>query len=312
MNGKDFRKEVNSIKKKLKNPRKPTDIIVYTDGYSFSAGAILIKYLQYYGGAITAGYFPNPILNKNNFDSGSCATAFYTLEIIEYFDFEEYKQLKQLNYSVSVPGVQLFFEPNDLNHPLEYEIKPVDEIVDIYPTLENLFNILLPEDYYKFINESYKIFEKYKTKCNPNNKKLILLTNKCDGKFGNNFTYGGYKCGNDGYWTEECVPSYCEFGYIFDYNSNKCIIDVCSDEKIGPKPEPEPEPNTEPTPDFNTKENIFIILSIIIGFLVIIIIILLIFLLIKHKKVKETIGVNSVRNISLSETMISKRNNEYN
>ena len=35
-NGKDFRKEVNSIKKK--NSRKPTDNIVYTDGYSFSTG----------------------------------------------------------------------------------------------------------------------------------------------------------------------------------------------------------------------------------------------------------------------------------
>ena len=54
LSGKNFRKEVNLIKKKLKNSRKPTDIIVYTDGYSFSSGAILIKYLQYHGGAITA------------------------------------------------------------------------------------------------------------------------------------------------------------------------------------------------------------------------------------------------------------------
>ena len=36
-NGKDFRKEVNSIKK-IKNSRKPTDNIVYTDGYSFYTG----------------------------------------------------------------------------------------------------------------------------------------------------------------------------------------------------------------------------------------------------------------------------------
>ena len=58
-------------------------------------------------------------------------------------DFQEYKQLNELNYPLqSVPGVQLFFEPNNLNRPLEYEIKTVDEVVDIYPTLENLFNIL--------------------------------------------------------------------------------------------------------------------------------------------------------------------------
>ena len=41
VNGKEFRKEINSLKKKLKNPRKPTDIIVYTDGFSFSGGAVL-------------------------------------------------------------------------------------------------------------------------------------------------------------------------------------------------------------------------------------------------------------------------------
>jgi len=165
----------------------------------------------------------------------------------------------------------------------------------------------LPEDYDKFINESYKTFEKYKTKSNPKNKKLIVLTNKCDGKFGNNFTYGGYKCGNDDYWTEECVPSYCRFGYIFDYNSNKCIIDVYSDEKPKPEPKPEPEPNNENTPDSKLKDNIIIILILIIGVLLITIIIL-IFLLIKQKKARETIGVKSVENINLSEEMISKRN----
>jgi hypothetical protein len=37
LNGKDFRKEVNSIKK-IKNSRKPTDNIVYIDNYSFSTG----------------------------------------------------------------------------------------------------------------------------------------------------------------------------------------------------------------------------------------------------------------------------------
>jgi len=305
LNGKDFRKEINSLKKKLKNPRKPTDIIVYTDGYSFSAGAMLTKYLQYYGGAITAGYFPNPYLKKNFFDNGSCASVLYSFEILENFNFEEYNKLTELNYPLlSVPRVQLFFEPNNLNRPLEYEIKPVDEIVYIYPKLENLFNILLPEDYDKFINESYKIFEKYKTKCNPNNTKLILLTDKCNGKFGNNFTYGGYKCGNDGYWTEECVASHCEFGYIFDYNSNKCIVDACSDEKI--MPEPKPEPNTKPNPDLKSNNNIIIIFSVIIGIIAISIFIL-IFLFIKQKKSKETNElISSVENIS--EEIISKEN----
>ena len=31
------------------------------------------------------------------------------------------------------------------------------------------------------------------------------------------------------FWKNECVASYCDIGYIFDYNLKKCVIDVCSD-----------------------------------------------------------------------------------
>ena len=74
---------------------------------------ILVKYLQYYGGAITDGYFPNPLLNNITFDSGSCASALYSSEIIKNFQIEKYDQLESLNYSLTVPGIQLFFNKND-------------------------------------------------------------------------------------------------------------------------------------------------------------------------------------------------------
>ena len=51
--------EINNHKKKLKNKRKPTDILIYTDGYSFSAASTFIKYIQYYGGGIVVGFFGN-------------------------------------------------------------------------------------------------------------------------------------------------------------------------------------------------------------------------------------------------------------
>ena len=295
LNGKKYRNELNSLRKKLKNPRKPTDIIIYTDGYSFSAGAMLFKYLQYYGGAISAGYFPNPNLKNIPFDSGSCASTLYSFEVIEEFDIKEYKQLNEFNYSLNVPGTQLFFEPNDLSHPLEYTINPVDEIINIYPTIENLFNLLIPEDYDKFINESFKIFEKYKTQCNPNNKKLVLITNKCDNKFGNKYTHGGYKCGDDGYWTKECIPSYCDLGYIFDFQSNQCIIDICSDIKIKP----------DSKSHSNSKDTIIIILSVITG-LFLIIIVIIVYLLIKQKNARKSIGLNSVDKLELTNNMINK------
>ena len=52
-----IREILNNYKKKIKNKRNPTDILVYTDGFSYSAAAIFIKYLNYNGGGITSGYF---------------------------------------------------------------------------------------------------------------------------------------------------------------------------------------------------------------------------------------------------------------
>ena len=67
--GKEVKKQLNDVKKNFKNPRNSTDILVFTDGFSYSAASIFCKYLQYYGGAITAGYFYNPTLKNISFDS---------------------------------------------------------------------------------------------------------------------------------------------------------------------------------------------------------------------------------------------------
>ena len=68
----DFIKE----KIEIKNKRKPTDILIYTDGTLLSQNSLFIKYFQYYGGGIVAGYFGNP--NKRNipFDSGQSIAIF--------------------------------------------------------------------------------------------------------------------------------------------------------------------------------------------------------------------------------------------
>ena len=56
--------EIESIRQTMKNKRKPTDILVLTDGYSFSSVGLYIKYLHKMGGAILAGYFGNPYSNE--------------------------------------------------------------------------------------------------------------------------------------------------------------------------------------------------------------------------------------------------------
>ena len=220
--GKEVKKQLNDVKKNFKNPRNSTDILVFTDGFSYSAASIFCKYLQYYGGAITAGYFYNPTLKNISFDSSLSPTILYDFDILQILSPEGYKPLyDNYKFKMHLPGIQTFYNPNNLSIPLEYEITPVDEIT-------NIFDIYSDENYTIFINESLKIFEKYKTKCNPKNKKLILYTSECDGSFNNSYTHGGYECGDNGTWTTNCVPSYCDIGYIFDHNKNECIIDVCS------------------------------------------------------------------------------------
>ena len=117
---------------------------------------------------------------------------------------------------------QSFYHPNNMKIPLEYVITPVDEVEEFYEYYSD-------NNYDKFISIAKKIFNKYKKECNPKNKKLVLVNSECDKIFKNNYTHGGYECGDDGKWSSNCIPSYCDIGYIFDHAKNECIIDACSE-----------------------------------------------------------------------------------
>ena len=208
--------EIINYKKQLKNKRKPTDILIFTDGYSFSAACTFLKYFQYYGGGIVAGFFGNPKENNIPFDSGQSSSSIFENETLFAQSPIAYKILHdKYNISFKMPGNQNFFDDLNLSLPLEYMVSPVDERVEIYHHFKD-------NKYDLFINEAKKIFNKYKTKCNPKNKKLVLITNKCDGKFENKYTHGGYECGDTGLWTDKCVPSYCDADYVFNYKLKKC------------------------------------------------------------------------------------------
>lgn len=236
LSGMPLKKRLIPLKKKLKNPRNPTDIIVYTDGFSFSATSLLFKFLQYYGGCISVGYFPNPNLPKEYYDSSLSPSSILAQDALKFFQPDGFKTLSEkYNYEFVITGSQIFYSPDDFRRPLEYEVTPVDEIVNIYlndlDTLNpsSIFNN--KENYEVFINESLRIFDKYKKNCNPKNKKLLLITDECKGKFGNEHMHGGYACSDDGVWDKTtCVPSYCDIGYIYDHKNKKCIADTC---KIG-------------------------------------------------------------------------------
>ena len=212
---------LNSLKSKLKNPRKPTDIIVFTDGFTFSAGSDVIKHVQISGGGIIVGYLGNP--NKDNipFDASMSPTSIFEHDILIELSNEYKKFSEEYNFNMDISGIPTYRSPNNLSIPLEYTVDPVDERIQFYEYFDD-------STYDGFVKNANEIFKKYKTHCNKENKKLVLVDKKCDGLFGNNYTHGGYECGDNGEWTDKCIPSYCDIGYIFDHDKNECVIDVCA------------------------------------------------------------------------------------
>ena len=201
--------------------KKPTDIIIYTDGFSFSATSLFIKSLYHFGGAITVGYNGDPDTTKKDFDASQSPTFILSNEEISILGLktlEEYGfYFSQISYG---PSYKNQFREDKLDYPEEFEVTPVDERVEIY----NTYNDKL---YQSFIDEAKKIFKKYNEdgECNPDNKNLKMLNKECDKNF-NNVTHGGYECGKDGKWTKNCKPFYCHKNYYFDYVNQKCVKDV--------------------------------------------------------------------------------------
>ena len=192
--------------------KKPTDIIVFTDGLSFSSTSVFIKNLYYFGGAILVGYGGDPELDT--FDASQSPTFVLT----NLTGFDGYSDLLKKGFVFaqlpSGPMYRTKYDKNNNDVPEEFTVNYIDERINIY----NAYDDSLYQD---FIDEAKKIFDKYKTKCNPNNSYIKLLSNEC--KFDNYYTHGGYVCGNDGIWSQTCEPFYCDEDYYFDYNSRKCI-----------------------------------------------------------------------------------------
>ena len=207
--------------------KKPTEIIIFTDGYSFSCTSILITGLQAYGGAIIVGYNSRPDLEKKYFDASQSNSG-----VTGYEDLEVTRNLNNLGYSIYITNNELF-SPNDKNNPktpLEFSVNPVDEISEIYQNYDD-------EIYDRFIKEADKIFKKYNDlengECNPDNKYLFYETSDCDSKLNIEKAHGGYLCGNDGKWDKnKCIAAYCDDEYILNDERTKCIKDLCEEINI--------------------------------------------------------------------------------
>ena len=226
---KDTRKRLQNNRIEFENYghlKKPTDIIIYTDSFSYSATSSFIKGFQYTGGAIVVGFNGNPFIGKEQFD-GSQSPASVTA-----FEFsDEYKNLDKLGIVVSgITFAETYDDYYIMKNPIprEYLLDPVDEIVDIYePYTDDTYQI--------FINKAQEIFRKYNEDgyCNTKNKKLLLDPNngiECYNFDDDEFAHGGYECGEDGRWSNICKKYYCDIGYYFNQYKQKCERDICAND----------------------------------------------------------------------------------
>ena len=217
-----IQEEIEKIRKTMKNKRKPTEILVLTDGYSFSAASLYIKYLQKQGGAVVVGYSGNSY-DDSIFDASQSPSPIFTHDILKIFNPEEITNLEEFGIEMEFAGIQTFYELNGTNVPLEYEVNPIDDRLDFHLNYNGN-----DDNYLTILESAIFLLQNLDNICYNNNKKIVKISENCDGQFGNEFTHGGYLCSDDGHWTEECVPTYCDIGYIFDETNKICVKDICS------------------------------------------------------------------------------------
>ena len=204
----------NFAKNKLKNP---TDILIYTDSYCFSACSGFIKAFQNTGGAIIVGFNGNPkIKGINEFDGSQSPSS------VTQFSTKEKYELENLGYHIYGATFAESFDDSckESNpNPREYSVDLVDRRVDIYgPYSDSLYS--------SFILKAENIFEEFENKCNKNNKRLLLNDDNCQFK---DHKKGGHPCRDDETWDKEsCKAYYCDFGYYYDQYKEECILDICT------------------------------------------------------------------------------------
>ena len=220
-----LRNEFNEAKSLIKNKRKPTEILIFTDGYSASSASLFTKSLQYEGGVIVAGYNGNPKSEKK-FDSSQHFSTVINLQGLRQIDNDTIVKLEESGIKFS----QICITNNYLNYdnlkvPEEFHVMPVDEVTQIYESFDE------EKNYNLFIDTAKTIFKKYETECNKDNNKLTLFNENC--KFNVSLAHGGYGCGSDSKWDmNKCIPIYCDDGYFFNNIKGECIKDPClKDEK---------------------------------------------------------------------------------
>ena len=223
---KNGRKRLEKIRKKnfenKNNLKKPTDILIYTDGFCFSACSGFVKAFQNTGGAIIVGYNGNPKLNgTKEFDASQSSSS------VSEFDSEEYYALRNLGYYLSgITYSESFDDSYMINNgsapiPREYSFDPVDRRVPIYSSYSDSL-------YETFLSYADNIFNVFKTECSKNNPKLVFDNEICNKNL-SALEKRGNPCGENEKWEKNRCQAYsCELGYYYNQFLKECVKDICT------------------------------------------------------------------------------------
>ncbi|ELP85297.1 hypothetical protein EIN_085090 [Entamoeba invadens IP1] len=207
----------------VKNPRNPDQVMLFSDGYCYSACALLTKGMFERGSAINVGYEGDPEGDVSAFDCGQSPTAVIGMDEMGLQEGDELATYGGFMRTSFYEYFKFNLHYNEEVIPREFTLSPVDERIHIYKYSEDK----LPE----FVDAARTIYEKYQTQCNPNNKLLTKYSKDCDSVITIEHAHGGYICGDDGKWSQTCRAAYCDVGYKFDMFNSVCVKDACDKEQ---------------------------------------------------------------------------------
>lgn len=200
----------------LTNPRKPTDVVVVTEGFCFSACSVFVDNVIRTGVAIVTGIGATHPGNER-FVAAQCPST--VINPADYFDSVKNNTAMGIGFSVT------FFESYNISAkkdeviPGDYETMRIDKHLGYYEVLD--------PDIMDIIEYTKDVHEEFKEKCNPYNQRLLLVNDKCKVSDKHALTVG-YACGSDGFWNHsDCRIATCKMQYAVDFKNNKCMVNDC-------------------------------------------------------------------------------------
>jgi len=236
----------NVLQHALQKPRKPTDIIVATDGYCAATCAFFVDNVIRSGSAIVAGFGPTHI-GDDSVAAAQCPSLY--INPADYFSEVSNNAEYGIYFNTSIVES---YDSSNLNNkiPGDYKFLSIDKHTGFPWDFDGSDSTTIGSFNY-YLDQTHEAF---KTTCNPANKRLLLVTDECtlDKRHATSF---GYACGSNGEWDKtSCKVASCEQGYVVDFDNNRCVPNTC-DPRYVPTSEssssssiPPPQSSSTPAP----------------------------------------------------------------